>query len=114
MTHRKSGRPAASECGEYYGKYIALVPGDDIVAALDHELTSALFLLRAVSAAQAEHRYADIGGLGEHPPAIESGWIEHAVESDDPREAEVRAGAGDEGHAAAEAEADSCDGDGSG
>src|ERR1043166_5516266 len=58
MTLTKSGRPAASECGEYYGKYIDLVPGDDIVSSLEHELTSALFLLRAVSPEQAEHRYA--------------------------------------------------------
>ena len=54
----RSTRPDPSEHLAYYGKYIALVPDGDIVATLERELETTLALLRSVTPAQAEHRYA--------------------------------------------------------
>jgi len=42
----------------HFGKYIALVEGDDIIAALSNQLDNTLALLRALSESQGELRYA--------------------------------------------------------
>jgi hypothetical protein len=41
-------RPSPTEYAPYYGKYVALVPEDDILAALEAQLAELLALLRAV------------------------------------------------------------------
>ena len=52
------GRPAADEYAEYYGKYVALVPEPDPVAALAAEIEQTSALLGKVSDSAALHRYA--------------------------------------------------------
>jgi hypothetical protein len=52
-----TARPATGEFAAYYGKYIELVKGDDILAALEQQITSTLALLRGLSEAQGNHRY---------------------------------------------------------
>ncbi|MEO6778983.1 MAG: DinB family protein [Gemmatimonadaceae bacterium] len=49
-------RPDASEFAEYYGKYIATVAGDDVLASLTKQ-AAALDPLRALSDADALRRY---------------------------------------------------------
>lgn len=51
-------RPAAGEYLDYYGKYIALVPGDDARPVLDVQNDDAQRLLAPLTEAQALHRYA--------------------------------------------------------
>lgn len=51
-------RPDPSEHAPYYGKYIALVPGDDIMHALDTQGRETAQMLGALSESQAAHRYA--------------------------------------------------------
>jgi len=51
-------RPAADEHIPYFGKYIALVPESDALAALEHQLDDMLPLLRGLSEAQGALRYA--------------------------------------------------------
>jgi uncharacterized damage-inducible protein DinB len=51
-------RPAADEHLPYYGKYIALVPGDDAWPALEGQLEGSLALLTPLDDAGARHRYA--------------------------------------------------------
>jgi hypothetical protein len=46
-------KPDPTEYAPYYARYVALVPEDDIVAALERELGATLALLRSVSEAQA-------------------------------------------------------------
>jgi DinB family protein len=41
-------RPAATEYAPYYGKYVTLVPEDDVVAVLEDQANDALALLRLV------------------------------------------------------------------
>lgn len=52
-------RPASTEYAPYYGKYVALAPEDDIVAAMPAQLDDALALLRPVP---------DARGDEIHPP----------------------------------------------
>ena len=51
-------RPAADEHISYYGKYIALVPGDDAVTALITQIDDTSHLLGRVDEERAGHRYA--------------------------------------------------------
>ncbi len=51
-------RPEASEHAAYYGKYIALVPGNDIVHALEMQGRETAELLDRLSDSQGAHRYA--------------------------------------------------------
>ena len=50
--------PDASEYAPYYGKYIALVGGHDVVAALEDQPRETLALLAALSEEQGDYRYA--------------------------------------------------------
>jgi hypothetical protein len=52
------GPPDASEYAAYYGRYISLVPGDDILAALEGQPQHTLALLSGLSQEQANYRYA--------------------------------------------------------
>ena len=52
-------RPDASEHSEYYGRYVALVPGDDILSALDTERAVTMDLLRRITEERSLHRYAE-------------------------------------------------------
>jgi DinB superfamily len=49
--------PDASEYAPYYGQYIALVPGGDVVVALENQITATTQLLARVTDAQADFRY---------------------------------------------------------
>lgn len=51
-------RPSADEHVAYYGKYIALVSGDDAVAALITQIDATSGLLERVDEQRAAHRYA--------------------------------------------------------
>ncbi|HEV2423406.1 MAG TPA: DinB family protein [Terriglobia bacterium] len=51
-------RPDPSEHAPYYGKYIALVPGDDIMRALETQGRETAQLLAGLNESQAAHRYA--------------------------------------------------------
>lgn len=53
-----AARPGADEHIEYYTKYIARVPGEDVGEALRSQGTATLRLLQGVTDAQALHRYA--------------------------------------------------------
>jgi uncharacterized damage-inducible protein DinB len=57
-TRLRISRPEASEHAPYYGKYIALVPGDDILSALEAQIHETSQFLSALSEEQANHRYA--------------------------------------------------------
>jgi len=59
MTTLKINRPDETEYQAYYGKYVSLVQGDDIVAALSGQISETLALLRSVPESQAGFRYAD-------------------------------------------------------
>jgi DinB family protein len=54
VTHR----PEASEHNPYYGKYIAMVPEDDGIQALESQLVEGMALLRAIPESKGDHRYA--------------------------------------------------------
>lgn len=54
MTHR----PKPDEYPPYYAPYVEQVTGDDLLAALENEVQQSLPLLRSVTEAQADHRYA--------------------------------------------------------
>jgi DinB superfamily len=51
-------RPDSTEYAPYYGKYISLVPGDNIVTTLSSQIEDTLTLLRGISESQGEFRYA--------------------------------------------------------
>lgn len=51
-------RPAADEYLEYYGRYIALVPGDDALPVLARAQAETHRLLAGLDEARALHRYA--------------------------------------------------------
>lgn len=57
MTRPESGRPAAAEYGEYYGRYIGKIEGTDIVVVLEDQLRSSLALLRTVDETAGNFRY---------------------------------------------------------
>jgi uncharacterized damage-inducible protein DinB len=50
--------PDASEYAAYYGKYIALVPGNDVVRTLEGQGRETAELLAGLSERQTMHRYA--------------------------------------------------------
>lgn len=50
--------PDASEHAPYYGKYIALVPGDDILSTLEARQHETIRFLSSLTEQQAAHRYA--------------------------------------------------------
>lgn len=58
MSTTNIGRPAVSEYGAYFERYISLVRGEDIVSTLGQQLSDTLSLLRNISEEQAESRYA--------------------------------------------------------
>jgi len=58
VTGAKSGRPASTEHGEYFARYISLVPGDDVVSALDGQRRETLMLLSSLTEQDGEFRYA--------------------------------------------------------
>ncbi|HMI31350.1 MAG TPA: DinB family protein [Candidatus Limnocylindrales bacterium] len=51
-------RPAPDEFFEYYGKYIALVPGEDAMPALRDQIAETTRLLGPLDESKALHRYA--------------------------------------------------------
>jgi len=51
-------RPAPGEFVEYYGKYIALVPGEDAISALRGQIEETARLLAPLDESRALHRYA--------------------------------------------------------
>ncbi|HZG50541.1 MAG TPA: DinB family protein [Pyrinomonadaceae bacterium] len=59
MTTLTITRPEETEYLPYYGKYVALVHGDDILAVLSDQLSATLALLRGIPESQAGFRYAD-------------------------------------------------------
>ena len=52
------GRPEPSEYAEYYGRYISLVPEDDLCAAMAGQTEATLGFLRALPEAAGDRRYA--------------------------------------------------------
>lgn len=58
MSAMAIGRPQASEHIPYYRKYIDLVPGDDLLAALSGQIADSLATLRGVTPAESLYRYA--------------------------------------------------------
>ena len=51
-------RPGPGEAAPYYDRYISLVPGSDILAALDEQRRHALLFLSGLTEAQGDLRYA--------------------------------------------------------
>ncbi len=51
-------RPAPTEHIEYYGAYIALVPENDAIAALESQRDDTLKFLRSIPESKGDHRYA--------------------------------------------------------
>ena len=58
MSHATISRPAADEHLAYYGKYIALVPGDDALPPLIDQIDATMKVLSRVDETRAMHRYA--------------------------------------------------------
>ncbi len=54
----KIGRPGADEHIEFYGRYIRLVPGDDVMPALRGQIGETLRLVSGLPEERALHRYA--------------------------------------------------------
>ena len=52
------GRPEPTEYAEYYGRYIGLVPEDDLCAAMAAQSKATSDFLRAIPAASGDLRYA--------------------------------------------------------
>ena len=57
-TPRVIGRPEDSEHAPYYGQYISLVKGNDVIGALEEQGKETVALLSSLSEEQAQHRYA--------------------------------------------------------
>ena len=51
--------PAPSEYAAYYGGYVNLVAGDDVVAALERQTLETLALVRGLPEARGDFRYAE-------------------------------------------------------
>jgi len=51
------GRPDPSEHVPYYGRYVALVPGEDILEAFDSQTEATRALLAGITAEKSLHRY---------------------------------------------------------
>lgn len=58
MAHPALARPDASEHIPYYHRYIALVPGEDVMAALAGQIGPTLAVLRAIPEERGGFRYA--------------------------------------------------------
>ena len=58
MSSLAATQPQTNEYAPYYEKYIALVPEGDIVATLSRQLDDTLSLLRSLTEAQGDSRYA--------------------------------------------------------
>jgi len=58
MSATNTGRPDPNEYDPYYERYICLVHGQEIISELGQQLSETLALLRSVSEAKAEMRYA--------------------------------------------------------
>lgn len=58
MMNASINRPEATEYVPYYERYISLVPEGDVLMALEQQLETTLSLLRGISEAQADSRYA--------------------------------------------------------
>jgi hypothetical protein len=50
-------RPAQSEYDPYYHRYVSLVPDEDVLVALDQQLSETLILLRSLSEQHGTFRY---------------------------------------------------------
>jgi len=59
MTTLTISRPEETEYLPYYGKYVSLVPGGNILEVLSRQLDETLALLRSVPEARAGFRYAE-------------------------------------------------------
>ncbi|HEX9918755.1 MAG TPA: DinB family protein [Pyrinomonadaceae bacterium] len=59
MTTLTINRPEETEYAPYYGKYVSLVAGDDVLAALNDGLSQTLALLQQVPESLAGFRYAE-------------------------------------------------------
>lgn len=57
MTELRIEKPSETEYLPYYGKYISLVPGGDILAVLGKQLDETLELLRTIPESEAGFRY---------------------------------------------------------
>jgi uncharacterized damage-inducible protein DinB len=51
-------RPQPDECAPYYGRYISLVEGDDILSRLDHQRRQTMMLLSGRNEKDGDFRYA--------------------------------------------------------
>ena len=51
-------KPELTEYATYYGRYVSLVPGGDILSTLERQLSDTLALLRNINEAQADYSYA--------------------------------------------------------
>ena len=58
MNTLSRGKPEASEYAPYYGQYISLVQGNDVVQALEEQISATVDLLSALTESQGNHRYA--------------------------------------------------------
>lgn len=52
-------RPAEDEYFHYYGKYVAMVEGEDILAALEKQISETQTILETISEEKAAFRYAE-------------------------------------------------------
>src|SRR2546430_16702313 len=50
-------RPPKTEYDPYYDRYISLVPDEDVLVTLDHQLSETLILLRSLSEQHGTFRY---------------------------------------------------------
>ena len=57
MSNPAAIKPRISEYGAYFGRYITLVAGADIVAVLEDQLQATRTLLDSISEEKANHRY---------------------------------------------------------
>src|SRR6516225_2908018 len=58
MQHAIIGPPDSTEHAPYFGRYIALVRGDDVLAALNRQRDTSLTYLRSVPGEKENFRYA--------------------------------------------------------
>ncbi|MBI1807658.1 MAG: DinB family protein [Ignavibacteria bacterium] len=58
MSHFATGRPDSSEHAPYYGKYIQLVPENDIIQAMALQIEQTLGFLRSLPNSAGDKRYA--------------------------------------------------------
>lgn len=58
MANLMIGKPDETEYQSYYGKYVSLVPDDDILSVLSAEIESTMALLRSIPESKGGFRYA--------------------------------------------------------